>query len=276
MGWLLFTATTVNKADEYAEKHLIIVLRDVGHQLLLHAKDSTSRVLPIRKIDANTFQIAFQSQFTFVPDTLVNLVYNRLKSANSPTEYIVNVIDCNNKALIFAYEVSAKTENIMPCLGRKQPVGCYIVQIEFLKTKTFNFSNYIFLLLIPLGIIGYLLSGKYLINKNVENEPKILDYIPIGAYAFYSEKKTLKYDEDLIELSDREAKLLKIFAQHQNQLIGREQLLKEVWEDEGIIVISRSLDVFVSKLRKKLQKDENIKITNLHGKGYKLEILSSL
>jgi DNA-binding response OmpR family regulator len=48
-------------------------------------------------------------------------------------------------------------------------------------------------------------------------------------------------------------------------------LQKEIWEDEGIIV-GRSLDVFISKLRKKLENDSAVKLVNIHGKGYKLEI----
>ena len=55
-----------------------------------------------------------------------------------------------------------------------------------------------------------------------------------------------------------------------NTIIYREQLQKDVWENEGVIV-TRSLDVFISKLRKKLEKDPAIRIVNVHGKGYKLE-----
>ncbi|NBP70070.1 MAG: winged helix family transcriptional regulator [Cytophagia bacterium] len=56
-----------------------------------------------------------------------------------------------------------------------------------------------------------------------------------------------------------------------NEPITRDQLLKEGWEDEGVIV-GRSLDVFISKLRKKLIKDPKVQITNIHGIGYKLEV----
>jgi DNA-binding response OmpR family regulator len=82
----------------------------------------------------------------------------------------------------------------------------------------------------------------------------------------------LKNDAERIELSDKESRLLEIFARQQNQLITRDRLLKEVWEDDGIFT-ARSLDVFVSKLRKKLKSDPSIQIANVYGKGYKLEIL---
>jgi DNA-binding response OmpR family regulator len=72
-------------------------------------------------------------------------------------------------------------------------------------------------------------------------------------------------------LTIKEAKLLSIFAANLNQIVDRNRLQKEVWEDEGVIV-GRSLDMFISKLRKKLEQDPNVKLTNIHGKGYKLEV----
>jgi DNA-binding response OmpR family regulator len=67
--------------------------------------------------------------------------------------------------------------------------------------------------------------------------------------------------------------LLLIFALSPNETIERTRLQKEIWEDEGVIV-GRSLDMFISKLRKKLEFDPNINIVVIRGKGYKLEISS--
>ena len=74
-----------------------------------------------------------------------------------------------------------------------------------------------------------------------------------------------------IVLTGTEARLLLIFAMTPNETITRSRLQKEIWEDEGIIV-GRSLDMFISKLRKKLELDPNVKILVIRGKGYKLEI----
>src|SRR5580658_10553396 len=68
----------VEKSNEYPEKHLEIVLRNIGHQVLLHSKDSTSRVLPIESVNKNTFRISFENSFEFSPDTLMNLVHQQL------------------------------------------------------------------------------------------------------------------------------------------------------------------------------------------------------
>ncbi len=96
--------------------------------------------------------------------------------------------------------------------------------------------------------------------------------IRLGDFLLFKDKRLLKNDTEKIELSDKESKLLEIFATQQNQLIERDRLLKEVWEDDGIFT-ARSLDMFVSKLRKKLKNDPSIQITSVYGKGYKLEIL---
>ena len=74
-------------------------------------------------------------------------------------------------------------------------------------------------------------------------------------------------------LTTKESKILHILALQQNQIIDRDKLQKEVWENEGVIV-GRSLDMFISKLRKKLEQDEQVKITNVHSRGYKLEVSS--
>jgi DNA-binding response OmpR family regulator len=95
--------------------------------------------------------------------------------------------------------------------------------------------------------------------------------IAIGDFSFYPERQLLKHLSGSEELSSKESKLLKIFAESPNEIVDRDRLLKEVWEDEGVIV-GRSLDVFVSKLRKRLQADETVKLVSVHGRGYKLEV----
>ena len=76
------------------------------------------------------------------------------------------------------------------------------------------------------------------------------------------------------DLTKTETRVLRIFALTPNETIERGRLQKEIWEDEGVIV-GRSLDMFISKLRKKLDPDPTIKIAVIRGKGYKLEIEAS-
>src|SRR5688572_5538339 len=75
------------------------------------------------------------------------------------------------------------------------------------------------------------------------------------------------------ELTSKEAKLLKLFCLNQNKVINRDIIQKAIWEDEGYFV-GRSMDVFISRLRKLLKDDPAVAILNIHGVGYKLEVKS--
>ena len=94
----------------------------------------------------------------------------------------------------------------------------------------------------------------------------------LGSFRFYADNNLLKIENNTISLSEKETKALKIFTENINQIVEREKLMKEIWEDEGIVVISRNVDVLVSKLRKKLSDDNSIKFINVHGRGYKFII----
>ena len=90
---------------------------------------------------------------------------------------------------------------------------------------------------------------------------------------FDAETRKLIINGKTIDLTRTETRVLRIFALSPNEAIERSRLQKEIWEDEGVIV-GRSLDMFISKLRKKLEFDPNIKLVVIRGKGYKLEINS--
>ena len=96
--------------------------------------------------------------------------------------------------------------------------------------------------------------------------------MPLGKYFFYPEQQFLELNGEKTALTNKEARLLYILTNSPNTVVERNLLQKEVWENEGVIV-TRSLDMFISKLRKKLNGDTNVKILNAHGKGYKLEII---
>jgi DNA-binding response OmpR family regulator len=146
-----------------------------------------------------------------------------------------------------------------------------VIEIELLKNSRFNFL-WLTLLIIPLLFLGFYVKNKYgqkeeaalIVNNN--------DYIQLGSFRFYADNNVLKTEHNNITLSEKETKALKIFSENINQIVEREKLMKEIWEDEGIVVISRNVDVLVSKLRKKLSGDNSIKFINVPGRGYKFII----
>lgn len=266
---LIAAVAFINKKKEAPEKHVEVVLRDLGHQLLLSAKDSTSRVLPVKKINEQTYQISFQNAFGFVSDTLINLVQRTFQKNGLPADYILNLRNCTQNETVFAFEINSGTGDLTPCKGRRLEVGCYVIDIEFLKQNQFN-SLWLLLLIAPLGLTGFYLKNKFRKKEEGAPIPGHDDYIPLGRFRFYADNHVLKIHDNKIVLSQKETKALKIFAENKNQIVERETLMKEIWEDEGIMVISRNVDVLVSKLRKKLSGDSSVKIMTAPGKGYKL------
>tara|TARA_B110000091_G_C13793439_1_gene466736 strand:- start:611 stop:1288 length:678 start_codon:yes stop_codon:yes gene_type:complete len=99
-------------------------------------------------------------------------------------------------------------------------------------------------------------------EKNVEN-------ILIGEYTFNFTKQVLEHHEGKTTLTHRESELLFYLHQQKNDVLDRTFILKKLWGNDDFFT-ARSMDVFISKLRKKLQKDTNIQIVNIRGFGYKL------
>jgi DNA-binding response OmpR family regulator len=128
------------------------------------------------------------------------------------------------------------------------------------------------LLIIPLSFVGFYVKKKFRKKEEKESLTDNNDYIQLGSFRFYADNNVLKIDNKNITLSEKETKALKIFSENINQIVEREKLMKEIWEDEGIVVISRNVDVLVSKLRKKLIDDNSIKLINVPGRGYKIVI----
>ena len=268
---LISAVAFINKKNEIPEKHIEVVLRDLGHQLLLSAKDSSSRVLPIKKLNENSYQISFQNDFGFISDTLINLIQRTFQKNGLANDYIVNLRNCKQNETVFAFEINGQSGDLTPCRGRKLEVGCYVIEIDLLKKTTFNLV-WLILLIIPLSLVGYYAINKLRKKEEIKPIPVNTDYIPLGSFQFYPDNNVLKTGNNNISLSENETKALNIFAENINQIVEREKLMKEIWEDKGLVVISRNVDVLVSKLRKKLIDDNSIKFVNVPGRGYKFMI----
>lgn len=106
---------------------------------------------------------------------------------------------------------------------------------------------------------------------NIQSESDEKDTYDIGAYVFDTINYELKHSGFEKTLTKKEAQILKILCKFMNQVVAREVVLNAVWGQDDYFV-GRSLDVFITKLRKYLKEDERIQITNVHGIGFKLEI----
>lgn len=276
---LVCVAFSITGNDEYTLARREILLRRIGHELLLQSGDSISRVLPVQQISDNEYELRFEQAFSFQPEQLVNTTQRLLAKDANTSDHVVNVLRCGNADVVYGYAVSGnKQDDIISCLGRKQPKACYIIRIKFPNAGPINTKNGLLLgSLAFLAVVGYVFwKPAKQRNGVVEHQSDSLQQAAegqfmLGKIVFDLEARTLLHADTTIELTKTEARVLHMFALAPNAIIERSRLQKEIWEDEGVIV-GRSLDVFISKLRKKLELDPNIRISVIRGKGYKLEI----
>ena len=119
----------------------------------------------------------------------------------------------------------------------------------------------------PFSMEELIVRIKSLLNRS---EFQInLETIEIGKYQFNFTKQTLSINEKTFQLTSREAELLFQLSEKKNELLDRTFILNKLWGNDDFFN-ARSMDVFISKLRKKLQQDPNIQIINVRGFGYKL------
>lgn len=104
-------------------------------------------------------------------------------------------------------------------------------------------------------------------NKLSKDETNIFR---IGKYEFDSELRTLSYNDDLVKLSPKESKLLKLLCLHKNKVLDREKALTQIWGEDDYFT-ARSMDVYITKLRKYLKNDATLEIENIHGSGFILK-----
>jgi len=279
----IILCTSISNAQEsYADKHIQVSLRMIGHQILLSTGDSNSRVLPIVK-EKDQYRIQFEAEFAFNPDELVNTVNRVMRDTEIAKGYFLEVEECETDEVVYSFEMNdLDSMHIIPCRARGVPKSCYGLLFTLIEKKEFTTppdvpntkkeeqvetSNVPYPLIIGLlTLIGAFFFFLWKRKKSTVIDPNL---IALGKYRFDQRKAELILEEQRIELTGKEADLLLLLYNAANTTVEREVILNMVWGDEGDYV-GRTLDVFISKLRKKLEADSSLKIANIRGVGYKL------
>lgn len=278
---LLFTYS--NYAQQLNNlKHIETALRMIGHQVLLSSNDSTSRVLPIKK-EQDQYRIEFEAEFEFEPAKLAAIIDSVVTKTKIWSGYIVEVVEGNTGQVVYSFEMNdLQQSDIIPCSVRMQPKGSYSLLFTFLRTYPNNktslpvtpvydsktgsnwpyYSILVIAILLTIGLFFFLWKRK----QTTKSDPNL---ISLGEYHFDKRNTELLINHQKIELTSKEADLLLLLYNMVNTTVEREVILNKVWGDQGDYV-GRTLDVFISKLRKKLEADSNVKIANIRGVGYKL------
>ncbi len=188
----------------------------------------------------------------------------------------------------------------IPCGGRTREEGCLNFSVTvrgpsvfLLNDKKMGISPYFWLCLgglltLAIGSMAYFFYpfskqkqstsqdiSQDILSLTPTHEPKKAaetHLIHVGKTVFDTRKQTLLIDTIEQKLTFQEAQLLQLFCEYKNELLERDFILKTVWGDDGVL-ITRSVDVFVSRLRKLLKADETVKIVNVHNRGYRFDTL---
>jgi DNA-binding winged helix-turn-helix (wHTH) protein len=274
--------TNAGDTNQRFEEKANLALRRTGHRLLLASGDSTSRITAVKKTAEGTYVLQLSREFNY--NQLPSLLQESLDLHGIKTNYDVAVIDCKTNELQLGYNfIDYSKSKEVACIGREQLMGCNNVKVTFSPSTNPPTSTNPVWWTLTLGLGLVLVGVSYSVwswkkttttaaiktpHEQPIEKPARLTF---GASSMDIENQLLYTINTHHNLTYREAKLLHLFVKNQNQLLEREFILKSVWEDEGIIV-GRSIDVFVSRLRKLLQEDTSLKIVAVHGVGYRLEV----
>jgi len=264
------------------EARQLITLRKLGHLLLLSSKDSTSRIMPVVQQRKGEYLISFEKPFGFIPDSLVRIATDMKTQNLLSGSFTLSVYEQGNHQLVYGFTSEELEKGIAPCIDRAMPAARYHIRIQF-SSGILNagalplpvIPSVFSALLVAGGIVGFGFYRRRANDKKSGNGTEKYDSpsqgVKIGAYRYQPDSRELVFNKERVELTDKEQTLLNIFLKHPNQVIDRNLLLKLGWEDEGVVT-GRSLDVYVSKLRKRFASDPSVSFRNVHGKGYSLDV----
>ena len=252
-----------------------LIVRQLGHDYLRTVGDSTSRIPPIRRRADET--LTLQTAGFVAYDTLITIARRTFRQAGITAGYTLGIEDCRTGDLLLGSVFPPPTNQQVfepgdaACVGRDQDDRCANIVIRFQQDEKGNKHSTNWLA----GGLGMLLLclGFYRYRKETvdpaQPPPGILQITP--GTSLDETALELKTPAGTDTLTFREAKLLAFLARRPNEVLPRERIHDEVWADEGVIT-GRSLDVFVSRLRKKLAGVDDVEIQTVHGIGYRFRV----
>lgn len=262
------------KKEKVSAEKLNLALRRTAHQLLKEAGDSTSRIIPVEKINDNVWLLKLEHTFSY--NRLPAILKTSFDIFKIDCNYDVAILSCSDGKIQLGYNfLDFSQNNNIPCAGRDLAPGCYNIQLTVsaggksqsnLPIAGWFFSCVLAVTLYSLGRKWYRPSEKVKPERPIE-----ADWLYFGHSRLNVMNQQLICGDKSNQLTFRETKLLNLFVLRPNQILDRSFILNNVWADEGILV-GRSIDMFVSRLRKMLRDDQSVQLVAVHGVGYKLEI----
>ncbi|MGB4818171.1 MAG: winged helix-turn-helix domain-containing protein [Saprospiraceae bacterium] len=272
LGVLFLVNAQPDGPQSISAEKVNLALRRTADGLLRLSGDSTSRIPAIEQAGPGVWRVRLLQAFRY--EQLPAMLQSSLDVYGIKNPYEVTVRNCENATIDLGFHQTDFLNNgTVPCAGREMPVGCHYIEITFLdsspkKSLLYNKAGYLFLILLTLGGFWFFRQKKSMQSEITSDSGE--DLLEIGNSRLDVAGQVLHCNGVPQSLTFRETKLLRLFANSPDKLLERDFILREVWADEGVLV-GRSIDVFVSRLRKKLAADPTVGLVAVHGVGYRLE-----
>ncbi|MBK6266059.1 winged helix-turn-helix transcriptional regulator [Marivirga sp. S37H4] len=255
---------SVPKEKDLAEKQTRIALRSIGDDLLTYNNDFQSTLPPIEKIQDQKYLIKFNQPIAIHPDNLAASSVAHL-SPEISDKFIVNVIDADLKNIVYEFEINHSNEKSIPCKGRNLKKAMYEIEVDLyhqngskLALSSVSFTG--------ISIVLFIFFGFLAVDRNViklRSKPRQL------ALSLDRINNLISFDDKEVKLTDKEMEIMIILTKDEGKLVARDYIIEEVWSKQGVVT-GRSLDMYISRLRKKLGEISKAQIINEHAKGYRL------
>ena len=271
VAWLLPPVQEKTPEDFSADK-VNLALRRTADGLLRASGDSTSRIPAIEQAAEGVWRVRLEQPFEY--EQLPALLQASLDLHGIRQPYEVAVRRCDDAVVVLGYhQLDFLQKNDVPCNGRDVAAGCQYIEIAFLENSgksPFWAGKTAIVLLIWGGMAGIWFFRRKRPGPAAPDAAGATEWLEFGNSRLDVAGQLLICGGAQQTLTFREAKLLRLFAASPGRLLERDLILRQVWADEGVLV-GRSIDVFVSRLRKKLSADPSVGIVAVHGVGYRLE-----
>ncbi|SEQ23662.1 winged helix-turn-helix domain-containing protein [Neolewinella agarilytica] len=269
---------------EQEDERYALALRQIAHDYLICEGDETSRIPAVRtQADGGLFlQLERNIDYTSLAEVASKAI-NRYGIRNS---YSLSLEDCESGEIflgnLWVDPVTDPTgQTGIACGGRDQEERCANITLTFHASNAVGATGNPLFLLLP-GILLLLIGGwrtrvKQPLAPAASSAVSLVDKRPPSLspnVTFDANAQLLSVAGAGHELTYRESKLLNYLVENSNEVLRREDIHEAVWGEEGIIV-GRSLDVFISRLRKKLAGAEGAEIITVHGVGYRFKVTAA-
>ncbi|MEO9871583.1 winged helix-turn-helix domain-containing protein [Ekhidna sp.] len=231
---------------------------------LYNVADTMSEQASVEKVSSNYFYVTTNSSFS--SKTIDTLIQKEFSARNLSLDYEIGVYNAKDDSLVHGKYVKADLPAQIKNDYQESDEVIKNFAVLFPTRKSFLVSQMDVWVLVTLVLVLIFSSyfPSFFSSKNSTQ-------IRLGKTCLDFHNQQLKVNDLSYRLTYKENKILQLFFENPNEVIEREVFLERVWQRDGFFT-ARSMDVFISKIRKYLSNDQSIKIENLRSIGYRLHV----